>query len=237
MNDALMQQRIYSILRQKAAMGAGEYGEDLTAGVGVGGYRRRRRAPVRRVRRRRAYGGDEGGYEGGEEGGVLIGGYRRKRRPSAWNMAVKKWLKSHPGYTVADAAHALKGRGSSKRRTRRGGAVGYGGAITSEDYLLSRVERDKLRKEQKKAINAAFCSPTALNKRIGRAKSKTEVARLLRECGYDPVEARKRGLKKKIRGLAEPDYSDLGYDLDEAYLPEDYKQYGKSSSSSVGKGW
>jgi hypothetical protein len=124
MSDMMIEQRLHEIAEQKAALGAAYgygYGGD-EGGVLIGGRRRRRRAPVRRRRR----GGDA--YLSDEEGGVLIGG-RSRRRPSAWNLKVKSYMRSHPRATLAQAAHALRGRGGRRAPVRRRRVVGYGVSV------------------------------------------------------------------------------------------------------------
>lgn len=214
MNDLMMQHRINDILQQKVAMGAG-MDDDYGMGVALGGYRRRRRrAPVRRrrVSRRRGgvlIGGDDFGDDYGD--GVLIGGYRRrhKRRPSEWNLAVGDYVRRHGG-TVAEAAHALKRshRSRPKRRVsrRRGGVVptaGYGGARSSRAYL-SKAEELALEKQRKKAYQKLACDPAAFKHAAQRGKlSQAEFNRRLRECGLDPLQARRKGLDMELRALAD----------------------------------
>lgn len=198
-----MQNRIHQILQQKAMMGAG-----IGDGVMVGGYRRRRTPRRRRVvRRRRAPrryygmgydGGYDGGDDGGDDGGILVGGYRRRRhhRPSAWNMQVSNYIRSHPGATVAEAAHALGGR-----RRRRGGVM-VGGARHPESQYISAAQLRKLEKAKKQAYRNLVCNDEVFRSAAKKGLSKAQYNRMLSECGLDPLQALRKGLDMELRDLA-----------------------------------
>jgi hypothetical protein len=224
-NSFAMQNRVNSILHQRAMLGAGE------GGVLIGGARRRKRRAAPRRRRAVGYGYPDIGLSNfghGDYGmgcldtemralpyygeGVLIGGARRKRRPSAWNMKVKKWIHQHGG-TVADAAHALRGSGAGYGsptggyRRRRAAPVrrrrAYGGARSvPSDLYLTKADLNALKREEKKAVNRRFCSPDALNRRLDRATSKAEVERIRNDCGLNPLTQRKKNLLANLRDLS-----------------------------------
>lgn len=219
-----MQGRIHDILAQKIAMGAGYDGGDDMMGYGyvptAGGARRRRRrrAPVRRrrapMRRRRArrpslaalrrmYGGDDGGILYG--GVPVAGGYKRKRRPSAWNLAVGDYVRKHPGMTVAEAAHALSGRRGYRTRRRGAGGVMVGGRRPAvESLYLSKADREIARKAQKQYEQDLFCTGPNYKRRLSHATSKAEIGRIARECGYDPIDKQRKKYLAALRGLAGP---------------------------------
>lgn len=137
--------------------------------------------------------------------GVIAGGarrkYKRKRRPSKFNIAVRNYMKTH-GATLAQAAHAL-GKGGSKRRKttrrRRRGGVGvgvYGGArnIPYESSKIGRMERSKAIKALAKQ---QYCSKPPEN------ASERELIDFYSKCIPGGPGVRKKAYNKLIEAMVD----------------------------------
>ena len=143
--------------------------------------------------------------------GVLAGeGYRRrKKRPSAFNMAVKRYMKQH-GVSLAEAAHALRGTHSKKRRRRRRGGDGvgigmygmggmYGGAKSKSPYsglVSNSISRFQAKKAAEKFAEDFMCSQPP-----SRKASKRELEEYFMKCNPDTPQNLAKAVKQELREL------------------------------------
>jgi hypothetical protein len=166
--------------------------------------------------------------------GVLAGeGYRRKRKrkPSAFNIAVRNYMKQH-GVTLAEAAHALAGKSRKRkpaRRRRRRGGVGIGMMdMTEEDMmgqgmyggvrrkrtrrsapsLESKIQRDITDRVIKQMAMSQYC------KEPPKDATKKQLVDYYAECTPIGEKARRDAYKKGINKLIKDSIRKPGADIE-----------------------
>jgi hypothetical protein len=180
--------------------------------------------------------------------GVLAGGRRRmrKRRPSAFNMAVKRYMRQH-GVSLAEAAHALRGTHSKKRRRRRRGGEGvgigmygmggmYGGAKKSPyaSLVSNSASRLAARKAAEKFAEQYMCSHPPSKK-----ASKRELEQYYNMCNPQAPKKLSASVKKALRDLISgkvslpPSLQQSAEDTAKAYIQHLTSEFGQGKKKNL----
>lgn len=187
-----VQQRIYDILSQKAAMGGACYCDPM--GMGVPYIPRQSAMPM------------SDGMGGVEIGGVLLGG-ARKRKPTAFNKKVVKIMKEY-GVTLGEASKIASGmhkKKTVKRKKKRGGAIDIESLVYDDPYEFKKAVKD-----YKNQFNMNdYCSEAlkAENlKALAKSGDLKKIAAIRRSC-KPTQKGMKKAVETAIRNLIKDDAS------------------------------